>query len=102
MEDATKRNAIKAVLALGAAAVVGGTSVKAAGADPDTDSVIVLATSGLQVIKRAENDWSLMIVSGNGRVSLTVVRYRGESAETDVQAVYAVLNNFFRILGLDV
>lgn len=64
-------------------------------------SQITNAASGLRVIKNAERDYSLKIISGDGSKDVTIIRFAGESAEADIQTVHQLFLKLGEVLGLD-
>lgn len=66
------------------------------------DSQITNGASGLQIITNGPEDFSLKIISGDGMKNVTVIRYAGRTAESDIQLVYQTLYGLLRILRLDV
>ena len=66
------------------------------------ESTVKNATSGLYILKNAENDFSVKIVSGDGRKNVTIVRYEGATAEVDAQLVHTLFRSMLLVLRLDV
>jgi hypothetical protein len=66
------------------------------------DSQVTNAASGLVILKNAEGDYSLKIISGDGTKNVTVIRYAGRTAEADIRLVHDNLLSLLRILRLDV
>lgn len=71
------------------------------GSDFRFDSVVTNAASGLMVIKNAEQDFSLKIISGDGTKNVTIIRLAGSSAEGDIQVLYRLFVTQGEVLGLD-
>ena len=66
-----------------------------------TASTVTNAASGLQVLKNAEQDYSLKIISGDGSKNVTIIRFAGPSAEADIAVVYKLFSAQGEVLGLD-
>lgn len=66
-----------------------------------TDSTIVNAASALQVVKNAENDYSLKVISGDATKNVTLIRFAGSSAEADITVVYTLFKAQGEVLGLE-
>lgn len=66
------------------------------------ESVVKNATSGLYILKNGEQDYSVKIVSGDGKKNVTIVRYEGLTAEADAQLVHTLFRSMLLVLRLDV
>ena len=66
------------------------------------ESVIINATSGLNVLKNSDGSYSVKIISGDGTKNVTIVRYLGMTAEADAQLVHTLFRSMLLALRLDV